>query len=116
MGRFRRLTHPLFGCLKSKGFNFEDTHIIHRDRIKKIIAVLAIAFCWAHLTGEWRHRFEKVIPLKKHGRPQSSFFRYGLDWISEKLFKRGQKLRQLTVLFVHLFDLKAPPTASRGAI
>lgn len=89
----------LFGCLKSKGFNFEDTHIVNRNRIKKLIAVLAIAFCWAHLTGEWRHQCEKTIRLKKHGRPQYSLFRYGLDWIMTALFQRGQKLRQLVTLF-----------------
>jgi hypothetical protein len=43
----------LFGCLKGRGFNFEDTHVTDRDRIKKIFVLLAIAFCWAHKTGEW---------------------------------------------------------------
>ena len=86
----------LFGCLKSKGFNFEDTHIVHRDRIKKLIAVLAIAFSWAYLTGQWRHQYEKIIRLKKHGRPQYNFFRYGLDWIMTALFKKGQYLRKLS--------------------
>jgi len=102
----------LFGCLKTKGFYFEDTHIIHRARLKKIVAILSIAFCWAHLTGEWRHRHEKVIPLKKHGRPQYSLFRYGLDWIVEALIQRGYKLRRLTTLLVKLlrpnFDINMP--------
>lgn len=92
----------LFGCLKTKGFYFEDTHLIHRARIKKLIALLSIAFCWAHLTGEWRHRHEKVIPLKKHGRPQYSLFRYGLDWIVEALIQRGSKLKRLTTLLIKL--------------
>lgn len=60
----------LFGCLKSRGFNFEDTHITHRKRIKQMIAVLTIAFCWAQLTGQWRCNNEKKITIKKHGRPQ----------------------------------------------
>lgn len=89
----------LFGCLKSKGFHFEDTHITERDKIKKLIAVLAIAFCWAHLTGEWRHRHEKTIRLKKHGRPQVSLFRYGLDWIMTALFNRGHKVNRLAQVF-----------------
>ncbi len=89
----------LFACLKSKGFHFEDTHITHRDRIKKLIAVLAIGFCWAHLTGEWRHQHEKTIRLKKHGRPSISLFRYGLDWIMSGLLQRGQKLRRLARIF-----------------
>lgn len=96
----------LFGALKSKGFNFEDTHIIHRDRIKKLIAVLAIAFCWAHLTGEWRHQHEKTIRIKKHGRPQYSFFRYGLDWIMTALLQRGQALRRLLKVFYMCVDSK----------
>lgn len=70
----------LFGCLKSKGFNFEDTHITHYERIKKLFVLLAIAFCWAHLVGEWRHE-QKPIKIKKHGRPAKSLFRYGLDYI-----------------------------------
>ncbi len=48
----------LFGCLKGRGFNFEDTHITDRKRIKKIFVLLAIAFCWAHKRGEWRHEMK----------------------------------------------------------
>ena len=104
----------LFGCLKSKGFNFEDTHIIHRDRIKKLIAVLAIAFCWAHLTGEWRHQYEKTIRMKKHGRPQYSLFRYGLDWIMTALLHRGKALRQLLKVFFECFDVKIRTISPQG--
>ena len=57
----------LFSCLKGRGFNFEDTHIIDRTRIKKLIVLLAVAFCWAHKTGEWRHE-HRPIKIKKHGR------------------------------------------------
>ncbi len=94
----------LFGCLKSKGFHFEETRITKRDRIKKLIAVLAIAFCWAHLAAGWSHRHEKTILLKKHGRPQESYFRRGLDKIKECLFKGGQKYRQLVRIFAQCFD------------
>jgi hypothetical protein len=74
----------LFGCLKSKGFNFEDTHIINYARIKKLFVLLAIAFCWAHLVGEWKHE-QKPIKIKKHGRPAISLFRYGMDYIIDTL-------------------------------
>jgi hypothetical protein len=70
----------LFGCLKGRGFHFEDTHITQMDRIKKILVLLAIAFCWAHKTGEWQHE-TKPIKIKKHGRPSVSLFRYGLDYL-----------------------------------
>ena len=48
--------NSLFGCLKSKGFGFEETHITRPERIEKLIAVLTITFCWAHKIGEWRHQ------------------------------------------------------------
>lgn len=99
----------LFGCLKSKGFYFEDTRMTKRDRIKKLVAVLAIAFCLAHATGEWSHRHEKVIKLKKHGRLQESFFRRGLDKIKEALFKRGQQLRHLASVFRQCFEQNPQP-------
>ena len=85
----------LFGCLKSKGFNFEDTHLVRRTRIKKLIAVLALAFCYAHLVGEWSHRHEKTIKLKNHGRLEESYFRRGLDSIKEAIFKRGKTLNKI---------------------
>lgn len=76
----------LFGCLKGRGFHFEDTHIIDRERIKKIFVLLAIAFCWAHKTGEWQHEI-KPIKIKKHGRLAVSLFRYGLDYLIEAISK-----------------------------
>ena len=68
----------LFANLKSRGFNIEDTHLIHPDRIEKLIALLAIAGTWAHIVGEW---IAKTNPLKvkTHGRREKSLFRYGLD-------------------------------------
>ena len=71
----------LFGCLKGRGFHFEDTHITNRERIKKLLVLLAIAFAWAHKTGEWRNEL-KPIKIKKHGRRTVSLFRMGLDYIS----------------------------------
>ena len=71
----------LFGCLKGRGFHFEDTHITQRDRIKKLLILLSIAFAWAHKTGEWRSKI-RPLKIKKHGRPAVSLFRLGLDFIA----------------------------------
>lgn len=71
----------LFQCLKSRRFHFEQTHITVGDRLEKLIALLAIGFCWAHKVGEWRH-LKKPIPFnhyRESRRPQYSYFRYGLD-------------------------------------
>jgi len=68
----------LFGCLKTRGYNFEDTHLTKPERIDKLLAVLAIAFAWAHIIGEWLHE-QKPLKVKNHGRPIKSIFRYGLS-------------------------------------
>ena len=81
----------LFSCLKGRGFNFEDTHITDKMRIKKLMVLLAVAFCWAHKTGEWRHE-HKPIKIKKHGRPEISLFRYGLDYLVDLLANSFGKL------------------------
>jgi hypothetical protein len=70
----------LFGCLKSRGFNFEDTHLSDTERISKMLALMAIAFCWCYRLGEWMHQ-QKEIPVKKHGRLAKSLFRNGLDYL-----------------------------------
>jgi hypothetical protein len=77
----------LFSCLKSRGFRFEETHVTNQERIKKLLVLLAIGFCWAHKMGEWRHESKKPIKVKKHGRFAKSFFRYGLDYIREAILK-----------------------------
>jgi hypothetical protein len=68
----------LFAALKSRGFNLDASHLQHDERIAKLLALLALAFAWAHLVGEWLHD-RKPIPIKKHGRLAKSFFRHGLD-------------------------------------
>ena len=56
----------LFGCLKTRGFNLEDTHLTRLSRIKRMLIIPAIAFCWAHRTGEWQHEQVKPIRVKTH--------------------------------------------------
>ena len=68
----------LFGCLKSRGFCLEKTHVTDPDRLKKLLALLALAFCWAHVVGEWLS-VQQPLTLKKHGRKARSLFRHGLN-------------------------------------
>lgn len=76
----------LFHCLKSRGFHLEETHLTKPERIKCLLAVLAIAFCWAYRAGEAQAELQPV-KLKKHLRLAKSIFRLGLDWLNERLFK-----------------------------
>ena len=68
----------LFGCLKTRGFCLEATHVTEPARLKKLLALVALAFCWAHVTGEWLSA-QKPLPIKQHGRKAVSIFRHGLD-------------------------------------
>jgi hypothetical protein len=74
----------LFGCLKSRGFCLEATHVIAPERLSKLLALLTLAFCWAFAAGLWRAE-QQPPPLKKHGRPAVSLFRSGLDWLRRVL-------------------------------
>jgi hypothetical protein len=98
----------LFSCLKGRGFRFEDTHITHCDRIEKVMALLAVAFCWAHKIGEWRAE-KKPIPFKRFRqsiRPQHSLFRYGFNFIRELILNT----RSVHQHFQHCLNfLTGPP-------
>jgi hypothetical protein len=76
--RHRWQIETLFGCLKSRGFDFEATHLTDPDRISKLLVLLTLAFCWCTRLGEWQHT-QHPIPVKPHGRPAKSLFRHGLD-------------------------------------
>ena len=51
------------------------------DKLAKLLALLSIAFVWAHKVGEYKDAKIKKIVRKKHGRHQNTYFRYGLDMI-----------------------------------
>lgn len=93
----------LFSCLKGRGFNLEDTRVTDRARIKRLLVVPVVAFCWAHKVGEWRHE-AKPITVKKHLRPAKSIFRYGLDWLRDNLLKTASKLDIVCQSFVQLIQ------------
>jgi len=75
----------LFESLKSRGFNFEDVNLKDKEGLKRLLAVITLAFCWAYHVGAWLHEI-KPIRIKKHQRPAKSVFRYGFDWIRHLLF------------------------------
>ena len=68
----------LFANLKSRGFDLEATHLVHQERIEKLIALLAIACTWAHLIGEWGRPYKTCEGQDtRDGRKKVSF---GMGW------------------------------------
>jgi Transposase DDE domain len=74
----------LFAATKTRGFNLEDSHLVHPERIGKLLAVLAVAFAFAHATGEWQAKQRPII-IKTHNRRAQSIFRLGFDLLRKIL-------------------------------
>ena len=74
----------LFSAMKTRGFNWEDTHITHPDRLSNLLFILTLAFIWAYRQGDMLMR---VYPekIKNHGFPQHSIVRKGMDFISKSI-------------------------------
>jgi hypothetical protein len=96
----------LFSCLKGRGFNLEDTHVTNRLRIKRLLVMPVIAYCWAHRTGEWQHENVKAIKVKKHQRLTKSIFRVGLDFIRDTIFNPAYSLKLALQSIMQFVDLK----------
>jgi len=79
----------LFKNLKSNGFNLEETHLYHLERLHKLFSVVTMACVLAFLTGKQQEKISKT-PYKKTVRaPLFSTFRRGFDWIRQ-LIDEGQ--------------------------
>jgi Transposase DDE domain len=68
----------LFAALKTRGFNFEDSHMTNVDRLENLLGVLCLAAFWAVQLGELIAKYQP-IKRKAHGRREVSVFRLGLD-------------------------------------
>lgn len=92
----------LFGCLKTRGFNLEETHVTVPERVSRLVALLAVGFCWALLTGKVICE-RKALRTKKHERFEQSVFRAGLDCLGHLFGRPGrngqrQERQQLILL------------------
>lgn len=84
----------LFGCLKSRGFRMEETHLTDPQRLGRLVALLALAFSWAHVIGEWLTQ-ARPLKTKNHGRMERSIFRHGFDHLRRILCGDLCKMKRL---------------------
>jgi len=73
----------LFGHLKKKGFNLENTHISQKKKMDKMVAVLALATLF---TIGWGLIVREKYTLTAHQK-RKSVFRLGLDLLNSMLVK-----------------------------
>ena len=88
----------LFGCLKSRGFDLESTHMTDLDRMDKLMGILTLAFTWCLIVGYWQYGDANFLPLNKHWRPAKALFRLGLDMLRRVLKNSGSKNDQISFL------------------
>ena len=100
----------LFSCLKERGFNFEDTRMTEKERLEKLMCLLAVAVAWVHKIGEWRAELKPIrFKIYRGGirRPQYSYFRYGLDFIREAIFQASKKCAEFKACIDLITDINA---------
>ncbi len=93
----------LFGCLKTRGFRLEDTHLTRGERISSLLSLLTLATVWGLLAGEIAAR-NTPPKIKKHGRHEKSIFRLGFETLRNCFcqmttnLRQKQRFQQLTLL------------------
>ena len=83
--RRRWSIEALFQCLKERGFDLEATHIQSLEKLKKLLALVSMAFGFCLVAGHHYHQKVAKIPKKSHGYKAHSFFRKGKDKLQEWL-------------------------------
>lgn len=95
----------LFGHLKKRGFNFEDTHIVAQDRIGNLTKFVVLSFAICYLIGLVGASIKPIL-VKKHGYKQNSFFRYGYDLMVRLLNLNLRKALQIVILCFSKINLE----------
>lgn len=82
----------LFGALKTRGFDFEKTHITDPDKTERLLSLVVIALVWCHRIGEFVSSVEPLKFKEAVGCTVLSVFRYGLDCLRGLLLNGGSRL------------------------
>lgn len=86
MGELYRKRWSIESCfqnLKSRGFDIESTHLKSFVKLKKLMALVSIAYAFCLSFGVYLHRNVQLIKTKKHGYKSNSFSRHGLNHIRQ---------------------------------
>jgi hypothetical protein len=91
MGQFYRKRWSIEACfqnLKGRGFNLEATHLKSLIKLKKLVALVSVAYSFCMALGLYFHKKVQKIKYKKPGYKSVSLSRHGLNLIRE--ISRGQ--------------------------
>lgn len=93
-----------FQNIKDRGFDLEATHLKDLGKLKKLIALVSIAYAIVATMGLHEHLRGKAIALKNHGYKANSFSRKGIDLVREGLRRTWKQNFQLFLLWVKRFS------------
>ena len=68
-----------FQSIKGRGFNMEKTHLTDLSRLKKLMALVCLAFCLCLTIGVYIDECVKAIRKTSNGYKINSFFKVGKD-------------------------------------
>jgi hypothetical protein len=77
--RKRWRIETVFQAFKKRGFNLENTHLKMLAKLKKLVALVSIAYSICVSIGIYEHQKVQKIKTKKHGYKAKSFARKGID-------------------------------------
>lgn len=98
--RRRWTIEACFQAFKGRGFDLERTHLRQLEKLKKLVAMVSIAYALCVSMGIYQDERVKKIKVKKHGYKANSFFRTGLDKIREMLRMKAKEWHQRIEVFV----------------
>jgi hypothetical protein len=88
----RRWTiETVFQTFKERGFDLEKTHVKSLSKLKKLVALVSIAYSICISMGLYVHEKVHKIKTKNHGYKAKSFARKGIDSIRE-IFRSHQAI------------------------
>jgi hypothetical protein len=88
----------MFGCLKTRGFNLENTHITKHGRFNMLLSLVVMAFAISYASGVLSNELNPIKIKKSLNRKSVSVFKYGLDVLRSMSFNIRSKLREMSVL------------------
>jgi hypothetical protein len=104
--RRRWTIEACFQAFKGRGFDLESTHLKDLAKLKKLVALVSIAFGLCVNVGIYQHQRVQPIKVKTHGYKANSFFRHGLNTLREMLKKDQQNWQQFSAKFIRWLNLK----------
>ena len=68
----------------------EDTHLKDLKRLRKLFALICLAYLLGVIIGKYKDTHQKKIRIKKHGYKAHSYFAYGFHAIGTALDRGGE--------------------------